>query len=212
MFFKLIKYLTAVPKTLYFNFHYFPFSTAIRLPVIVSSRVRLEKMEGKVVLKDIGRGVVRMGFSPDHEIASWYNDGEIIFQGRADLRGGSQLWARGKLTIGAGFTINPGSSVMAMREVTIGRDVLLSSFVSIMDGDFHVITDADGSVINAPEPTVLGNRVWVGLRAMILKGSIISDNSVVAAGAIVTKPFEQANVILAGAPAKIVRENVFWRR
>ena len=212
MFFKLIKYLTAIPKTLYFNLRYFPFTTAIKLPVIVSSRARLEKMGGKLVLKDARRGMIRIGFAPDHETASWYNDGEIIFEGNADLRGGSQIWARGKLAIGAGFTINPGSSVMAMRDLRIGKDVLLSSFVSVMDTDFHKITDADGNVINEPEPTIIGDRVWVGLRAMVLKGAVIPDNTVVAAGTIVTKKFEQPNVILAGTPAKVIRENIGWRR
>jgi acetyltransferase-like isoleucine patch superfamily enzyme len=56
----------------------------------------------------------------------------------------------------------------------------------------------------------IGNHVWIGAQAIILKGVTIGENSVVAAGAIVTKdvpPF----TLVAGAPAKIVRKIAGWR-
>jgi acetyltransferase-like isoleucine patch superfamily enzyme len=46
----------------------------------------------------------------------------------------------------------------------------------------------------------------------LLKGSFIKDNSIIATGSVVTKAFEESNVIIAGSPAKIVKENVSWVR
>nr|WP_288788550.1 DapH/DapD/GlmU-related protein [uncultured Fibrobacter sp.] len=51
----------------------------------------------------------------------------------------------------------------------------------------------------------IGNRVWIGNNATILKGTEIGENSVVAAGAVVSGKFP-ANVILGGVPAKIIGE------
>ncbi|MFY0256274.1 hypothetical protein ACDQ55_20230 [Chitinophaga sp. 30R24] len=42
--------LRSLPKTIYFNFYYFPFKTALRLPVFIDHHVRLMKMGGKVAL------------------------------------------------------------------------------------------------------------------------------------------------------------------
>ena len=45
---------------------------------------------------------------------------------------------------------------------------------------------------------------------VILKGVTIGDNCIIGAGSIVTKPFDKGNVIIAGVPAKIVKENINW--
>lgn len=55
-----------------------------------------------------------------------------------------------------------------------------------------------------PAPIVLGQNVWVGSNATILQGVTIGDNSVVAAGAVVTSDVPD-NVVVAGIPAKIIK-------
>ena len=54
-------------------------------------------------------------------------------------------------------------------------------------------------------PIRLGKRVWIGAHATILAGVTIGDNSIVAAGAVVTKNVPP-NVIVGGVPAKIIKE------
>lgn len=56
-----------------------------------------------------------------------------------------------------------------------------------------------------PAPVKIGNRVWVGAHATILAGVTVGDNSVIAAGAVVTKDVP-ANVVVAGVPAKIIKQ------
>ena len=56
-----------------------------------------------------------------------------------------------------------------------------------------------------PAPIVLGKNVWIGAHATILPGVTIGDNAVVAAGAVVAKDVPQ-NVIVAGVPAKIIKQ------
>ena len=55
-------------------------------------------------------------------------------------------------------------------------------------------------------PIVIGKHCWIGTNAVILPGVILGDNTIVGAGAVVTKSFPQGNIIIAGNPAKVIRE------
>ena len=65
--------------------------------------------------------------------------------------------------------------------------------------------------INEGNSVRIGNHVWLGMRAIILKGVNIEDNSIVAAGSIVTKDVK-ANTIVSGNPVKQIKENIYWTR
>jgi acetyltransferase-like isoleucine patch superfamily enzyme len=54
-----------------------------------------------------------------------------------------------------------------------------------------------------------GNHVWIGMRAMILKGVTIGDGAVVAAGAVVTRDVP-ARALVGGVPARVLRNDVEW--
>jgi acetyltransferase-like isoleucine patch superfamily enzyme len=58
----------------------------------------------------------------------------------------------------------------------------------------------------------IGNHVWMGNKTIVLKGALVPDNTIVATGAIVTKAHEGGNVILAGNPARVVKEDIDWVR
>lgn len=60
------------------------------------------------------------------------------------------------------------------------------------------------------QPVVLGDRVWIGAGAIILPGVIVGDGAVVAAGSVVTADVPSQTVV-AGNPARVIREKVTWR-
>ncbi|MBR0425490.1 MAG: acyltransferase [Clostridia bacterium] len=95
--------------------------------------------------------------------------------------------------------------------ISIGDDCLFSSQVVIRNGDSHSVLDSDGNRINPSKDVVIGDHVWVGYRALLNKGVRIPPNSIVGTGAVVTKPFTEPNVAIAGNPARIVKENVTWQ-
>ena len=97
-------------------------------------------------------------------------------------------------------------------KVTIGENCMISFNVEISCTDTHSILDLNNNLINRGEKVEIGNNVWVCKNVTILKNTKISDNSIVAQGSIVTKKFEQQNVVLAGNPAKIVKEGINWNR
>lgn len=99
------------------------------------------------------------------------------------------------------------------KNITIGDDCQFSYGIYLWNGDGHAIFDATtGECINQGKEVVIGNHVWIGHNVEILKGTKISDNSVVGAGSLVNKKFDEPNVILAGNPAKIIKTNINWDR
>ncbi len=95
--------------------------------------------------------------------------------------------------------------------IYLGDDCMLSTKINIDTSDFHSILDlTTGLRINPPNNVVIGDHVWVGFGAQILKGAIISKNSIVAAKALVPGKEYPSNVVLAGIPAKVQKEDINW--
>jgi acetyltransferase-like isoleucine patch superfamily enzyme len=84
--------------------------------------------------------------------------------------------------------------------ISIGEGTAIASDVIIMDTDHHSISGASESAL----PIIIGERVWIGARSIILKGVKIGDGSVIAAGSVVNKDVD-AGWLYAGVPARPIR-------
>ena len=114
----------------------------------------------------------------------------------------------GALRIGHATNVNGLTKILCAQAVTIGRACTISWDVQITDNDFHAIT-VDGVSRPAVAPVVIGDRVWVGTGATVLKGVSIGDGAVVAAGAVVTGDVA-AGTVVAGVPARPVGTAESW--
>ncbi len=116
----------------------------------------------------------------------------------------------GRLTIGHGTNINGlGTKLLCAQEITIGEFCTFSWDVQVLDTDFHAIT-RDGVELRKTAAVRIGDRVWIGTRAVVLKGVTIGDGAVVAAGAVVTRDIPPGGVV-AGVPAALVGRADSWR-
>lgn len=127
------------------------------------------------------------------------------------------LWIEDRdngIEIGNGTTVNGKTHIACIEgtSVTIGSDCMFSSNISLVTGDSHSILDKTGTRINPSKDIMIGNHVWIGKENTILKGVTISDNSIVGAKSLVTKIFNEENVIIAGNPAKIIKAGINWSR
>ena len=98
-----------------------------------------------------------------------------------------------------------GCSITALCRIVIGNRVIIGSGALILDSDSHPITPED-RIAKLPAhtaPIEIGDDVFVGARAIILKGVSIGTGAVIGAGAVVTKDVP-ARAIVAGNPAKVV--------
>jgi acetyltransferase-like isoleucine patch superfamily enzyme len=135
-------------------------------------------------------------------------DSQLVVDGSFNVYAGSYIRVapKGKLILHGGFInenvqITAGDVVEIGSGFTCGRDVVIRSY------DGHTICQEGYKV---SEPIKIGKHVWIGQGATILKGVTIGDGAIIAAGAIVTKDVP-AHTIVAGVPAKVVRENVIWK-
>ena len=92
---------------------------------------------------------------------------------------------------------------MAAESIVIGDACMIAHGVYISDADWHGIYDRAEPVGNT-KPVVLEDNVWIGDSAIICKGVTIGENSIIGAGAVVTKNVPP-NSIFAGNPAKLVK-------
>ena len=111
-----------------------------------------------------------------------------------------------KLILGTGY-INYGSYIECHNKIEIGKQVFIAENVTIRDSDNHTIMREGYNMTNE---VVIGNHVWIGAGATILKGVHIGDGAIIAAGAIVTHDVE-SNTVVAGVPARKIKSNIQWK-
>lgn len=118
-----------------------------------------------------------------------------------------EINAGATVTIGDEGYFNHGVSLQCASEITIGDHVYIAPNVSIQDYDEHILLKAG---YEPTKPIYIGNHVWIGKNATILKGVTIGDHCVIAAGAVVTKDVPP-HTLVGGVPAKILERNIDWQ-
>ncbi len=107
-----------------------------------------------------------------------------------------------KVSIGRGTIINQNCLLYVTGGLVIGEYVSISAGVWLVTGS-HDINDPQFPAFF--KPIVIGNHVWIGMRATILAGVTIGEGAVVMAGAVVTRDVPPYAVV-GGVPAKVVKE------
>ena len=98
-----------------------------------------------------------------------------------------------------------GTTIWASTEIIIGDNFLSAPFSWITDNDAHGLYPGKRENKYAKSaPIKIGNSVWLGYRAIVLKGVKIGDNVVIGTGAIVTKDIPSDSIAV-GIPAKVVK-------
>ena len=129
-------------------------------------------------------------------------NGNLSVGSGSDIR----VFKNARLEIGSGY-INGYSQIVCAKKIRIGKDVAIAREVVIRDTDAHDIL-YEG--YQKEKEVNIGNHVWIGAKAMIMKGVTIGDGAIIAAGAIVTKDVP-ARSLVAGVPAKVIKTNVEWK-
>jgi acetyltransferase-like isoleucine patch superfamily enzyme len=132
--------------------------------------------------------------------------GTFRVRGSWEFSTGFKVWvdSGAVLDVGSGGT-NYGAEIFCSGSITIGEDVGIGYGATLRDSDDHAVTGGSG-----PGAIVIGDHVLIASRAMILPGVTIGDGAVVAAGAVVTRDVP-SRAMVAGVPARVVREDVDWR-
>jgi acetyltransferase-like isoleucine patch superfamily enzyme len=218
---KLLTIALAFPRTVYFNFRYLPLAQAVRLPIWLAANVRLRNMYrgGIVIDAPVRTAMMRVGFHQVDAICVYslktilniQSPGRLVFRGEAHIGHGAIISCLGGvMTVGDNFAVSGSTSFVCYKEITIGSDVQFAWDSLVMDSDAHKIYDSKGERLNEDKPIVIGNKVWLACQNTLLKGTAIGNNCVVGACSLLNKAYAEDGVIIAGSPARVVKEISGW--
>ncbi|MEA2482715.1 MAG: hypothetical protein QOC55_662 [Thermoleophilaceae bacterium] len=112
----------------------------------------------------------------------------------------------GRVSVGAKTVMGQECTISAFQSVKIGRECVIADRVMFIDFD-HGVVEVERPIrlqgIYKRDVDV-GNNVWIGYGACILRGVTVGDNAVIGTNAVVTKDVP-ANAVVAGLPAKVIR-------
>lgn len=179
--------------------------------IVVGRGFRVRGVRNIRVERGLLLGVVPFGFVDQRA------GGMLRVDGALHVRGGAAVGAGAGWTISAGAHVeignqtyfSPRTMLLSSTAITIGAGCAIAWDVQIMDDDWHDLI-IDGLPRPRPVPVVIGDDVWIASRVTILKGSVIPDGCVVAAGSVVTGRFDEPGCLLAGSPARVARKGVKW--
>ncbi len=131
------------------------------------------------------------------------DNAQLHINGRFSMHGHSTIMVHdgAKLEIGDKTYLN-GGNIDCSYNISIGKGCAIADNVRIMDNAYH-----DGRSLRG---VVISDKVWISTGAIILPGVIIGTGAIIAAGAVVTKDVP-AKCMVAGVPAKVVKQNVDWK-
>lgn len=218
-----IMIIFCLPKTLYFNFRVFPFSVAIKLPVLISLNVKIKEIYRNCIdvrCSVIKPAMIKLGFGGSDAIISnggliFLNKklgGKLAFYGAAKFSEGIRIFNNsGTIVFGNNFSANKNCFIASDGKIEFGNNVLLGWNISIRDSDGHTVI-YDGSPKENIKEVLIGSNVWICANVNILKGTYIGDNNIISYGSIVIGLKSQNNMLIGGYPAKAIRENVDWKK
>lgn len=158
----------------------------------VGSRLRIERMP-------YIRGLGKINIGSD-----------VYISGKIDIAFSLHSNPVPEFVVGNGSFIGHGCMFAMARGINIGDNCLIAGGVSIQDNDGHPLDPQKRFNMEPVDdqdihPVTIKDRAWIGRNAVILKGVTVGENSVVGAGSVVVSDVP-VNTVVAGNPAKIIRE------
>ena len=205
-------------NTLRLNLYYYPLSEALKFPILASRHLRIRQLGGTLKHLNPKTASIRLGFDSvgifdNKKMRSIWeisNESKIIIKGSLSFGNGFKLSVGGgTLTIGDNLRITGNSTIICNKYIEFGDNDLLSWDVLIMDTDFHKIY-CNHNITNQDKKVIIQDKVWIGCRVTVLKGSIIPKGSIIASGSIVSKELINEYSIYGGNPLKILKSDINW--
>lgn len=108
------------------------------------------------------------------------------------------------ITVGAGTFVNFGAVFLDPAPITIGANVQIGPNVQLLTPSHEMDTERRRAGWERADPIAIGDNAWLGGGVIVCPGVTVGENTVVGAGAVVTKDLP-ANVLAVGNPARVVR-------
>lgn len=191
-------------KTLYYSIKF-------KGKVIVGKAKIKISGNSRIIFED-NNSILYIGINYSYPISCTLDmyDGTLFVSGKVFINRAVKIriFNNSTLRIGNNSYINEGAKIYCREGIEIGAECAIAFDTLIMDNDSHQII-VDGRQINQDKPIFIGNKVWVGGKSVILKGSKIENNVVVGAQSLVNGSL-LSNYIYGGIPAKRICCFQYW--
>lgn len=181
------------------------------LHVYNHSNIHLEK-SSNIILTERGYldiTVKNLEQQPSRPCSLWLDKDSTLISHGFTMFEGSSIYVSPGATIELGRSYMNASSIECNNHIIIGDNCAIAGNIRIQDTDYHTTYDNDENPKPVTKPIVIGNKVWICNNSIILKGVTIGDGAIIAAGSVVTKDVPPC-CLVAGNPAKVIKENVKW--
>lgn len=218
--YNVLRLVLFLPWTLYFNFRYFPFRQARKLPVWFYLRPSFIALGGVILLdtERITSGMIKFGYRLSQALPRrsfrWNCQGKVVLGSGVSIADHAYICVErnGELTIGHNTIFNSGVQIFCNSRTTIGKDCAFGWDVTISDTDYHCIVDmVSGKTMKSSAPITLADHCWLGNNCSVAKGTKLPQGSIVSAHSVVKGKFKKENAIYAGNPIALVDDGYDWK-
>lgn len=192
---------------IYYNFFCNKIITDSKLPILLYKNCifELKKNSKLKISSNVQIGYKELAKSKTQTRIKIMEGGSIDFRSHFIIYEGAYIYVgnNARLVLGSGF-VNENVRIVCSQYVEIGDEATIGPDVVIRDTDQHYISGKENK-----KPIVIGKHVWIGQGAVILKGVKIGEGSVIATKSVVTHDIPD-HCLVAGNPARVIKENIFW--
>jgi acetyltransferase-like isoleucine patch superfamily enzyme len=212
---KFFRYLFSLPKTVFFNFHYFGFRGLFPIRCWIAWNTKLNKLgkKGSLILHQdsqlkfgMSEGTVLPNSRP---LFCQYGGSILDVSGVVSFSAGVQLVVGkgAKLCFsGGGCFFNSNALILCSGTTIFGGDVHVGWNCTFMDSDGHSL---DCHVTNGK--ILIGSHVWIANGATLLKETELEDGCVVGARALLTHSSFKAGSLVVSPKAAAIKECIKWK-
>lgn len=207
-------------KTIWFNFKYFPFKIACKLPVLFFSKSTVH-LNGKCEINsdNIHMGMIRIGQNfhtnrPNTGVFINIKEGGILrFNGSISVGHSTciEVGEKGILEIGDNFITTYGALIYAYHYVSIGYNCRLGWDSVVMDTSFHSLKLTSGGKTKGYGSIIIGNNVWIPSFCRVMAGAKIPNEIIFGSGSYIAKDYSDIppKSLLAGNPLSLKKEGIY---
>lgn len=146
----------------------------------------------------VGNFLINLLLRQNTSYSLWSNFKSTIIAGEKLVLKSPQRGTFSSLVNSSGCYIQAGNGVI------IGSGTIWASNVVIVSANHNLYGKDKGWESNSP--VEIGEDCWIGANACIMPGVILGDRVIVGAGSVVTKKFKQSDIVIAGNPAKVIKQ------